>query len=304
MKGLIFIFWLAVTAWAMAADVPLRVASLNPIASDLARQVGGAEVTIVELMKPGRDPHVYAPTPSDLVAAEGSLLILAMGKGLETYLEKMRATLAPGQIIFEIGQMIPSLVMDEDVELFDCSPSHAHGSVDPHWWHSPRNMKRAAGLLGDAFAQALPSEKAGFLARARGYGKRMDALDQWARHELDRVPASRRRLTTAHAGFNYFCEQYRFKAAPILGLSTLEQPRPGQIRQILDALAVEKTMAIFPEATANPAMLETLAREAGVQIGGVLLTGSPTPEEPTYEAMFRHNVMTIIAALAVEGDTP
>jgi zinc/manganese transport system substrate-binding protein len=303
-KQIVPVFLLLLTAGTLSAAEVLRVVSLNPIATDLARQVGGDAVEVVELMKPGQDPHVYAPSPSDLKAAEGAALILAMGKGLETYLDDLRETLQPGQSIFEIGRMIPSLRIEAGMELFACCPAHAHGVADPHWWHSVRNMRRAARLTADAFAKALPAESAAFRERATTYDKRLAALESWTKQELGRIPPARRRLTTAHAAFNYFCEDYRFKPVPVLGLSTLDQPRPGQMRLVLDTLAAEGVRVIFPENSANPALLETVAREAGVRLGGTLLAGSPLPEAPTFEAMFRHNVEAMVKALATEDEVP
>lgn len=302
-KRMMSIFMMLAACPLWASEV-LRVVSLNPIATDLARQVGGDAVEVVELMKPGQDPHAYAPSPSDLKAAEGATLILAMGKGLETYLDGLRDSLAPGQSIFEIGRMIPSLRIEEGMELFTCCPAHAHGVADPHWWHSVRNVRRAARLTADAFARALPSEAAGFRERAKSYDQRLAVLETWAKQEIGRIPPARRRLTTAHAAFNYFCEDFRFKPVPVLGLSTLDQPRPGQMRQVLDTLEAEGIAVIFPEASANPAPLAAVAREAGVRLGGALLAGSPLPGAPTFEAMFRHNVETLVKALAVEDEAP
>jgi zinc/manganese transport system substrate-binding protein len=278
----------------------LRVASFHPLATDLARQVGGEHVAIVEVMKAGQDPHVFMPTPSDLQAVEDVTLLLVMGKGLETYLAMLEDILRPEQEIFEIGRMIPSLRMEDDMALFACCPAHALSAIDPHWWHSPRNMKRAARLVGDAFAAARPDAADGYHSRARDYGRRMDELDRWARTELGRIPQSRRRLATAHAAFNYFCSEYRFRAAPVLGLSSMEQPRPGQVRHVIDTLRKERIPAIFPEKTSNPEMLVTIAREAGVVLGTPLKGDSPDPSEPTYEAMFRHNVDAIVRALGDE----
>ena len=289
---------------AAAAGEVLRVASLNPIASDLARQVGGEAVAVIELMKPGQDPHFYAPAPSDLKAAEDTRLILAMGKGLETYLDDLRETLHPGQEILEIGRLVPSLRLEAGMDLFDCCPAHSHGAVDPHWWQSLLNMKRAARVVADAFSTALPAEAAGFQARSREYARRLDTLDTWTRAEIARIPASRRRLATAHAAFNYFCKDYRFKPVPVLGLSTLDQPRPGQFRLVIDTIRAEGILAVFPEVGANPVPLETVAREAGIRLGGALLAGSPEPGNPTFEAMFRHNVETMVAGLVPGEESP
>ena len=286
---------LLMASWAQAEV--LHVASFHPLAADLARQVGGEHVEIVEVMKAGQDPHVFMPSPSDLQSVEGVRLLLVMGKGLEQYLDNLRDGLRPGQKIFEIGRMIPSLRMEDDMALFACCPAHAYSAIDPHWWHSPRNMQRAARLVADAFAAAAPEHADAFQARAHDYGARMNELHRWARSELGQIPQSRRRLVTAHAAFNYLCSEYRIRATPVLGLSSLEQPRPGQVRHVIDTLRNEKLPAIFPESTANPDVLTSIAEESGVQLGRPLKGDTPSPEDPTFEAMFRHNVKSIVEAL-------
>jgi zinc/manganese transport system substrate-binding protein len=286
---------LLIACWAQAEV--LRVASFHPLAGDLARQVGGEHVAIVEVMKAGQDPHLFMPSPSDLQAVEGVRLLLVMGKGLEQYLDSLRDALRPGQEIFEIGRMIPSLRMEDDMALFACCPAHALSSIDPHWWHSPRNMKRAARLLADTFAAAVPEHAGVFRSRAGEYGRSMDALDRWARTELNQIPVSRRRLVTAHAAFNYLCSEYRIRATPVLGLSSLEQPRPGQVRHVIDTIRRERIAAIFPEKTANPEVMAAIAKEAGVRLGRPLKGDTPDPSDPTFEAMFRHNVTSIVDAL-------
>jgi len=286
-------------AWRVQAEV-LRVASFHPLATDLARQVGGQHVEIVEVMKAGQDPHHFMPSPSDLQAVEDVRLLLLMGKGLEQYKSNLRDNLLSGQEIFEIGEKIPSLRMVDDEELFGCCPHGASDAIDPHWWHSPRNMSRAARLLADAFTDALPEKAEIFQERARDYGREMDALHRWAHSTFREIPQSRRRLVTAHAAFNYLCTEYRIRATPVLGLSSLEQPRPSQVRQVIDILNEENVRAIFPEITANPEVLATIVEETGVRLGTPLKGDSPSADAPTYEAMFRHNVESIVAALAPE----
>lgn len=278
----------------------LRIASFNPIATDLAKQVGGEDIEVVEIMKPGQDPHVFMPTPSDLKALENVDILLIMGKGLETYLDTLEDALLPGQRIYEVGRMVPSLRIEDDMELFACCPTHAHGAIDPHWWHNPRNMGRAATMMAKELGNARPEQAKAFKARAKEYHQQMDDLHRWAKSELNDIPASKRRLVTAHAAFNYLCSEYRIKAAPLLGLSSLEQPKPGQVRHIIKTLQKEGVPAIFPEITANPEILAEIAREAGVVLGRPLKAGTPEPSNPTYEAMFRHNISAIASALQEE----
>ena len=69
-------------AAALPSVAATKVASLHPILADLAQQVGGANVEVVEILKPGADVHHFEPAPKDLAEMRGAKLLLASGKGL------------------------------------------------------------------------------------------------------------------------------------------------------------------------------------------------------------------------------
>ena len=60
MKTLLAAFALS---FSIAQAAPLKVATLHPIVADLARQVGGANVEVIEILKPGGDIHHFEPLP-------------------------------------------------------------------------------------------------------------------------------------------------------------------------------------------------------------------------------------------------
>jgi zinc/manganese transport system substrate-binding protein len=288
---------LAAVSAASAGD-PLRVASFNPVMADIVRQVGGEDVRVVDLLEPGRNPHDYTPSSGDLAAARESDLAVAAGKDLETWLDDVRSSLAGETPIFEVGRMIPSLRVKTGDGLFSCCPSHASGAIDPHWWHSIGNASRAAGLVERKLAELDPGRTDAYARRADAFRARLDELENWARAELSRVPRAKRKLATAHAAFNYFCREFGWEAVPVQGLSTQQEPNPARLRSVIDTLRRENIPAVFPEVAANPKVMENMVQEAGVVIGGSLLAGSPPIDNPTYEAMMRHNVETIVRAMA------
>ena len=156
-RTLISLIWL--TAISLQAE-PLKVASLHPLIADLARQIGGEQIIVVEVMKPGGDIHHFEPAPKDIASMRGARLVLASGKELETYLPKLRDSLGAGVQVLEVGEKIPSIPStchhDEDEK----NGEHHHHGADPHWWHSTENMKRAARILADAFSAAAPANEA------------------------------------------------------------------------------------------------------------------------------------------------
>ncbi|MFT4636915.1 MAG: zinc/manganese transport system substrate-binding protein [Verrucomicrobiales bacterium] len=277
----------------------LKVATLHPVLTDLAQQVGGEHVEVIGLLKPGGDPHDFSPSSGDIRKMSASKLILASGKGIEPYLAKLPDSLSANQQIIDVGAKIPSLVISEDNGLFVCCPHHSEGSLDPHWWHSVKNMDRATKIVASAFAKADPVNKAAYASRAKAYRTRLAALGKWARKEVARIPRSKRKLATAHAAFTYFCEEFGFKSMPVQGLAREREASSQYMADVIVDLKTYKVKAVFPEAQANPKVLQEMVRETGARVGGILFADfTGNAKTTTYEAMFAHNVKTILAGLA------
>jgi len=270
----------------------LSVTALHPVIGDLTRSVGGEHVVVHDLLPLGGNPHTFEPTAADLARLSRTKLVFASGKKLEPYLDKLhRATPAP---IVEVGRRIPSILVDVDQPLFLCCPEHAKGCIDPHWWHNPLHMKRAARTVAEALAKADPTNAAAYKANAAATGKRMDALHKWVKGQVATIPRSQRKLVTAHLAFGYFCKEYGFKAMGLQGLSQAVDPSPRDLAAAVKTIQKEKLVVAFPEHLANPELLQTLHRETGIRLGPPLLADTLSDQAKGYEDMIRANVNAIV----------
>jgi len=279
-----------------AFAAPLDIASLHPIVSDLARHIGGDQVVVIDLMPLDSNPHTYYPTPANLKAASDADLVLAAGKGLETYLDEFRESLGGHIPIFEVGRAVPSLRVEAD-EVFICCPSHASGAIDPHWWHSIKNTRRAAGALADELSRIRPESADYFKQRFNVYAASLDELYAWAKKEISRIPRADRELTTAHAAFGYMCREMGLRSITVLGLTTVHDADPGYMKEVISTLRQHHVRAVFPEVNANPNVLESMARETGVKIGKYLYADMVGLNDPSYVNMMRHNILAITESL-------
>lgn len=291
------IFLLALLALLSPAKADLKVAALHPILGDLARQVGGEHVVVTDLLKPGGDSHHFEPTSKDIASIKGVTLVLASGKHLESYLDKLADSLGSGVKIIEVGKPIPSIKIEAGSDVFLCCPAHAAGGIDPHWWHSAENMRRAARVVAEAFSSADPANSGFYQTNADVTQKKYAALKSWAQQQFSAIPRGDRKLVTAHAAYGYFCKEYGFKSVPILGLSRDDESSPKYLAETIKIIRDNKIRAIFPEDQANPKVLSEIARETGIKIGEPLVADGTSPKAHTFEAMLRHNVNVIVAAL-------
>jgi zinc/manganese transport system substrate-binding protein len=292
-KDLLLLSFFGLMGLAQAAEV--KVTSLHPLIGDLLRQVGGDKVEVVDLIGEKGDPHTFEPQAADLVAAEGASLYVVSGMGLEGYLPKLKGILAGKARIVEVGGTLPALhgaCVHEGHE-----HDHDH-EMDPHWWHSVDLFRRAAGVVADELSAVSPENKAVFEANAQAYRTKLDELEKWVKREVIRIPRDRRKLATAHAAFQYFCEAYGFEAYPVQGLNRERMPDAAKLAELIATLKRERVAAIFPEKESNPKMLESLTRDSGIQLGGELVADGRGMT--SYEEMMRSNVTAIVAALSAK----
>jgi zinc/manganese transport system substrate-binding protein len=268
----------------------IKVACFSTVLSEIAQQVGGKNVTVACLIKPGQDPHEYQLTPGDLNAAVTSDLVLLSGKGMEvSYLRNLRDALPKRVQVLEVGDQLPSL------------SKRAEGNEmtqDPHWWNSVLDTEKATMIVRDEFVHLDGEHAADYQAAAQVYVNSLKELDSWARRKIAELPRNQRKLVTSHDAFQYFAKDYGFQIDSIEGLTTDQEPSVSHVTGLIAEIKKQGVKAIFLENTLNPKVSVEITRESGAKIGGSLYADGLGPGEgETYAGMVRHNVNTIVDAL-------
>ena len=286
---LVVVFGLAAGARPAAAEErPLRVVALTTVLAEIAREVGGDQAEVAGLVRPGVDPHAFDPSAADLRAMMDADLVLASGLQLESYLDRLVAKIGPAGKVVVVGEALPAVL------------ALPGGEKDPHWWHSIDNVLFATGLVRTELARLRPASAGVFARNADAYRQRLRALQAWVTDELAKLPPPQRQLVTSHDAFGYFARDYGFTVHAITGLSTDGEPDARQLARLIDLLRREHIRAIFAESSVNSSLVANLVAETGVRLGGTLYADGLGPADSdgaTYEAMYRHNVRTIVGAL-------
>lgn len=274
----------------------LKVAVLHPLLGDIARQVGGESVEVVDLIGPNGDPHHFEPKLDDLKKAENATVYFVAGMGLEGYLPKLKTIIANKAVLVEVGATLPAMEGACDHEGHDHDHNHGHEhEIDPHWWHSIDLFRRATGVVTEALATAAPEHSEDFRKNAEVYRKQLDDLERWSKREIAKIPRDKRHLATAHAAFNYFCKDFGFTAHPVQGLNREQMPDPKQLAELVGELKKNNVAAIFPEKESNPKILQTLTNDTGIRLGEPLIADGTGVK--SYDEMYRHNVTVIVKGL-------
>jgi manganese/zinc/iron transport system substrate-binding protein len=294
---------LVIRAWSLPAAAqdgePLRIAATTGMIGDLAQNIGGERVAATSLMGPGVDPHLYKPSAGDIRTLEDADVIFYNGLELEGRMTDILVGIArSGTPTVPVAENIPPDRLRE--------PPEFAGKYDPHIWFDVTLWQLAAQRVKDELAAFDPGSEAAYQANLDAYLAQLDELHAYVQSELARIPEDQRVLITAHDAFGYFGDQYGIEVRGLQGMSTATEATAGDIQELAELIAERQIPAIFVESSVPPATIEAVQaavqdRGFDVVIGGQLFSdamGAAGTPEGTYLGMVRHNVDTIVGALA------
>jgi manganese/zinc/iron transport system substrate-binding protein len=279
-------------------DGRLDVVTTVGMISDIVQRVGGERVQVTGLMGPGIDPHLYKASSGDVRRLGSAEVIFYNGLHLEA---------AMADVLREMdGRTRTQAVTDGIPRERLLTPPEFEGAYDPHVWSDVSLWIMAVGTVEETLSDFDPEGAETYGENAAELREELENLDDWIRAEVARVPEERRVLVTAHDAFHYFGQAYGFQVEALQGLSTVVEAGTGDVQRVARLVSERRIPAIFIESSIprrNVEAVQAAVRSRGfdVEIGGMLYSdamGDPGTEEGTYPGMVRHNVRTIVEALA------
>lgn len=270
-----------------------QVVATSTIIANLAGEVGGDEIQVIGILKPGTDPHVYEPVPQDTRVMEEADLVLYNGYNLEPGLIKLMKSAAGKTRQFAVGEVVKPLQLTEK----------SKGTVPyRHGWGDVKNAIAMTNAIRDALIELSLEDKEEFTKNAQKLTEELKQLDGWIKAQIQTIPANKRKLVTTHDAFQYYGSAYGIPiAGTLIGISTEEQPSAQTVKRLVEEVKKIGVPAIFAETTINPALIKTVAQEAGVKLAPRELysdsIGAPGSPGDTYIKMMQSNTETVVDAL-------
>jgi zinc/manganese transport system substrate-binding protein len=290
----------------LASAERLKVVSGNSVCHDLVRTIGGDRVDASSLMATGVDPHNYQPVPDDVRRLAEARLVVINGLGFEGWFEGLATEAKLGSSVIIASTGITPLTMEEACDHgqghgHSHGHQHSHGEVpDPHAFNAITFGIRYAENIRDALIAADAAGEADYRQRTEALVAQMRAADGQARKQLAVIPKAKRVIITNHDALQYFAVAYGFRViSPNTALED-SQPSAKTIASIVDLIKEEQVRGIFLEYGKHQKVVQQIAAEAGVRVGGELYLdglGAPGTPAETYIGAFLHNVTTIAEAL-------
>jgi zinc/manganese transport system substrate-binding protein len=289
------------TGYSAASAESLKVVSSFTVISDFAENVGGDKVSITTLVGPDGDAHVYEPKPSDAAAVAAADVVLVNGLHFEGFLPRLVEASATKAPIVELTKGVePIKSAEEEHDAGSGAQHEEHGAYDPHAFQSISNAKVYVQNIVDAFCAADAANCDTYKTNAAAYTKKLDATEAEVKAAIASIPESKRLIITSHDAFGYFQHEYGLKFLAPEGISTDSEASAADIVALIKQIKDDKASAIFVENITNPRLIEQIASETKLNVGGTLFSDALSkPEEgaSTYIDMMHHNIDTFKKAI-------
>ncbi len=246
---------------------PTVVAAFYPLAY-AAEQVGGDQISVVDLTPPGAEPHDLELSPAQVAQiAEADLVLYIPGfqPALDEAIDQVAADHA-----LDVTAQIPLLPAEDHADEGHADEGDTHAddghadenlAGDPHVWLNPLNMSIIGQEIRDRLTGIDAAGSEAFTAGSTTLDAAMAALNtEW---QEGTATCRSRDLVVSHEAFAYLAAQYDFVQIGIAGISPETEPSPARLAEIADFVRANDVTTIYYETLVDPKVAETVAAETG-----------------------------------------
>lgn len=268
------------------------VVSTASMMYDMVKNIAGDAVENHVIVPIGGDPHLYNPTPNDAILVNSADYIIINGLTFEGWILELIANSGTQAVVDTVTKGVVPIQ----------SGKYA-GAFDPHAWMDVSNGLVYIQNIKDRLVKMIPEKKEIFEQNYLKYKRKLENLDKYIEDRIKEIPIQKRVLITSHDAFAYYGKRYGLRLEAIQGMSTEAEAQTSDIIRIVNVIKESQVPAVFIESTINPKLIQQIAKDNKVTIGGELFADSIGDEESggnSYYDMLKKNTDTIVDAL--KGD--
>jgi len=232
-------------------------------------KIGGTKVEVTVLIPPGSNPHLYDPTPKQLMNVEKAEIYLYNGN--------LDFEIAWIDKLIESDPQMLKVNLSNGIKLIsgsECSDHNHDGhnhSIDPHTWLSPSSSMVIAKNIKDAFCEEYPESSEYFEENYNTFIAEVSTLKQEIETKL--VSLENRRFMIFHPTLSYYAKEFGLEQIPIEFEG--KEPTPKHLKNSIDLAKASGIEVIFIQQEFDSNNAGIIAEE----LGGKLVKIDPLSED-------------------------
>lgn len=232
-------------------------ASIIPIA-DFVRQIGGDYVDVNIVIPPGANPHVFEPTPEQLVNFSDSDIFVFVGSGLEFWKDKFISSSGKKDMIL--------VELSRDEELLDEHEEHEqHGHVkNPHIWVSPAKSLKFIPIIEKSLSEIDPKHASEYNKNAEIFKEKILKLDKECKEQISNF--KNKKFLSQHASWTYFAKDYGLEEVGDIEKFPGREATPAEIEELIKTAKSYQVDVIFTDAQFSEKAAKAVAESGNLKI--------------------------------------
>ena len=295
---LVAILLVASALFASAEEKHLNVIATIPDLADIAREMGGANITVESMASGNEDPHAVPVRPSLAAKLARADAVIEMGLDLEHSFLPSLLEAANNPKLRQQGRIVASegAVPKEVPTVISRAEGEQHSEGNPHMNLGPDYGKRIAKNICARFCELAPGNEASFKANLKTYlAKIADKEKEWKKKgaKLKGV-----KYVTYHPDFIYFADYFGMEPVGTLEPKAGIPPSASHTAQIINLLKdVKGPKLILREPQYSDSLPNEIAAQSGAKVVKVAIMVNGLPEAKTWIEMIDANLNAILKAI-------
>lgn len=289
---------------------PADKVKLNVVATifpqyDFLRQIGGDNINLKMLLKPGAESHSFEPTPHDIKNIENSDLFVYVGGDSDSWIDDILDSVNTKKTTVVSLMDCVSTKEEESVEGMmpdgDDADTSGEPEYDEHVWTSPKNAEAIVQKLSDKLCSLDPKHAGEYQENTKKYLSKLEKLDQEFRDIVNN--AKRKEIIVGDRfPFRYFADEYGlnyFAAFP--GCSTDTEASADTMAFLIDKVKEDKIPVVFHIELSNQQVCNAICEQTGAKSELLNAVHNISADDyasgVTYINLMEHNVEVLKEAL-------
>lgn len=247
--------------WSGTASAVVDIFVSVPPLEYLSQRVGGEQVKVESMVRPGHNPVTYEPTPRQMTSLSGADAFFRVGVPFETLWLGPILKANPGVTVIdvregiELAPLVSRHLWSHEGEGDD--HRHDHPDMDPHVWLDPARAGVIARTIMEYLIEADPQNEQAFRANTESLLQDLMRLDQDIRKLLDGTPS--RKFLVFHPAWGYFADAYGLEQIAVEHEG--KEPGPKKLSLLIDLIRSEQINTVFAQEQFGSQVTATLADE-------------------------------------------
>lgn len=258
-------------------------ASIIPIA-DFVRQIGGDYVEVNIVIPPGANPHVFEPSPEQLVNFSDSDIFVFVGSGFEFWKDKFISSSGKKEMIL--------VELSKDEELLDEHEEHEHAK-NPHIWVSPEKSLKFIPIIEKSLSEIDSKHASEYKKNAEIFKEKILKLDKECKEKIANF--KNKKFLSQHASWSYFAKDYGLEEVGNIEKFPGREATPAEIEELIKTAKSYQVNVIFTDAQFSEKAAKAVAESGNLKIVPLDILGNTN--NISYIDMMNDNLEKISEAM-------